>query len=164
MRPSTRSTEVAQGSQPGQAVDDDAGSASLEFILAGLVLLVPLLYLVVALGAIQSSALGVEAGARHLARSIASAPDAATADARAERIRAAVAEEYGISADALEVAVACEPAGAECPAAGATLIVTAATRVALPLVPDVLGIAQAAAVPVEAVAVQKVSRYWGTAP
>ena len=56
----------------GQGCDE--GSAALEFILVGLVLLVPIVYLVVALGAIQGQALGVETGARQLARTIASAP------------------------------------------------------------------------------------------
>lgn len=58
------------------ALHDDAGSAALEFITIGVILLVPLVYLVVALGAIQEQTLGVEAAARHIARTIAQAPDA----------------------------------------------------------------------------------------
>lgn len=41
------------------------------------------------------------------------------------------------------------------------MVVTVSTRVPLPLVPGVLGLDQATAVPVEAVSVQKVSRRWG---
>ncbi len=52
------------------------------------------------------------------------------------------------------------PAGASCPEAGATLVVTVQTRVALPLVPPVLGLDRLASIPIEASAVQKVSRFW----
>ena len=55
---------------------DDVGSAALEFITVGVVLLVPLVYLIIALGTIQEQALGVDAAARHTARAIALAPDA----------------------------------------------------------------------------------------
>ncbi len=36
-----------------------------------------------------------------------------------------------------------------------------AARAALPLVPDVLGLDRVASIPIEATAVQKVSRFWG---
>ncbi|GEP46666.1 TadE family protein [Microbacterium saccharophilum] len=142
--------------------DEDTGAAALEFILVGLVLLVPVVYLIVALGSIQAHALGVEAGSRHIARAIATAPDAATADARAREILASVTQEYGIDPGAVQVSVGCRPAGAACPSAGATLLVTLTTAVPLPLVPPVLDLDRVARVPVEAVTAQKVSRFWGT--
>lgn len=113
---------------------DDAGSSSLEFIAVGVIMLVPLLYLVIAVGSVQEQTLGVEAAARQAARAVASAPD---------------------------IAVSCRPRASACPAAGATVVVTVSTRVPLPLVPGVLGLDQATSVPVEAVSVQKVSRRWG---
>jgi len=140
----------------------DEGSAALEFIIAGVILLVPIVYLIVALGAIQSAALGADAGARHLARAISSAPDAGVADQRTELILAAVVDEYGLDPAAVEVAASCRPAGAACPEAGATLVVRVSTAVPLPLVPPILGLDEMARIPVEAVAVQKVSRFWGT--
>ncbi|RLK49148.1 TadE family protein [Microbacterium telephonicum] len=151
LRPN-RSTEPDDGGA-------DAGSAAIEFIFAGLVLLVPIVYLIVALGAIQGQAMGVQTAARQLARSIATADGAADADRRAERIADAVAEEYGIDRASLEVSVECTPTAQGCPSAGATLHVHVATRVALPLIPPVLGLDDLAAVPVEAQAVHKVSRY-----
>ncbi|MCR2793054.1 TadE family protein [Microbacterium sp. zg.Y625] len=143
------------------AAGDDEGAAALEFILVGVILLVPLVYLIVALGAVQGQTLGVESGARHIARAVATAPDAATAAARTDAILASVVDEYGLAPDAVEVAISCTPAGAACPASGATLRVTVATRVTLPLVPSVLGLESIASVPVEAASVQKVSRFWG---
>ncbi|WDG16855.1 TadE family protein [Microbacterium sp. Clip185] len=158
MRRTRASTEVAS------LLDDDEGNASLEFIVAGLILLAPLVYLIVALGAIQSQALGVEAAARHIARAVSTAANAEDAAARADLVMAAVAEEYGIDPDAVVLRWECAPAGVECPSAGATLLLSVSTDVPLPLVPPVLGLDQVASVPVEASAAQKVSRLWGTTP
>lgn len=152
----------SRSAEPGpDTAPDDEGSAALEFIIAGVILLVPIVYLIVALGAIQAQALGADAGARHLARSIATAPDAAAADQRADLLLASVIEEYGMDPAAVEVAASCLPVGTECPAAGATLTVRLTSSVPLPLVPALFGLDDLARVPVEAVAVQKVSRYWG---
>lgn len=144
------------------AVAGDAGSAALEFITVGLLMLVPLVYLIVALGQIQSQSLGAEAGARHVARAIATAPDAASATARADAVLRSIVAEYGLDADSVELSLECRPATAACPSAGSTVVVTIATRVALPLVPQVFGLDHLASVPVEASAVQKASRFWGS--
>ncbi|WP_274645668.1 TadE family protein [Microbacterium sp. C7(2022)] len=133
----------------------------LEFILVGLVLLVPLVYLVITLGSIQGQSLGAEAGARHIARAIALSSDSDEARDRTDRILAAVVEEYGIDDSAVEIALHCRPASADCPSAGATVVVTVRTSVSLPLVPPVLGLDRIASVPVEASSAQKVSRFWG---
>lgn len=140
---------------------DDDGSAALEFIAVGVILLVPLVYLVIVLGAIQEQTLGAEAAARHMTRVIAQAGDAAAASAASDRVLAGIVDEYGLDADAVEASFSCTPAGAECPSAGATVTVTVATRVRLPLVPELFGLDRAAAVRVQAAAVQKVSRLWG---
>lgn len=153
---------ASRWTDPGAGSGEETGAAALEFILVGLVLLVPVVYLIVALGTIQAHALGVEAGSRHIARAIASAPDAGTADARAQAILDAVTAEYGIDPESVRVSVHCRPAGVACPSAGATMIVTLATAAPLPLVPPVLGLDRVARVPVEAVSAQKVSRLWGT--
>jgi Flp pilus assembly protein TadG len=143
-------------------VAGDDGSAAVEFIFVGLLLLVPIVYLVVALGAVQHQTLGIESGARHIARAIATAPDAAEADDRAELVMATVVEEYGIDPASIEVDVDCAGAASACPSAGATVVVTLRTTVALPLAPPILGLDHLARLPIEAVAVQKVSRFWGT--
>lgn len=140
---------------------DDEGSAALEFIAVGVILLLPLIYLIAVLGVIQEQTLGVEAAARHTARVIALAPDAETAVARSEQVLAGVVEEYGVDADAVDVSLSCAPAGSDCPVAGATVTVTVATRVPLPLVPSLFGLDRSTAIPVEASAVQKISRLWG---
>lgn len=140
----------------------DRGSAALEFILVGLVLLVPVAYLVVALGLLQAQSLGAEAASRHVARSVSTAANPAEAEARADRIVSSVIAEYGLDADAVTVELACRPAGGACPRAGVTLHVTIRTTATLPLVPPVLGLDRMARIPIEASALQKVSRFWGT--
>ena len=63
----------------------DDGSAALEVATMGFILLVPLVYLVVVIGAIQSAALAAEGAARQAARVVTlSTTDAAARDA-AER-------------------------------------------------------------------------------
>ena len=82
---------------------DDDGSAALEFIAVGVILLVPLVYLIIALGAVQEQTLGVEAAARHTARAIALAPDAGTAAMRSEQVIASISDQYGLDAESIEV-------------------------------------------------------------
>lgn len=139
---------------------DEDGSAAIEFIALGVVLLTPIVYLIVALGTVQSHALGVEAAARHLARTIATSPDSATADARAATVLSAVAREYGLDTALTDVGIGCRPESGACPAAGATIVVTVTSTAQLPFVPPILGLDEIARVPVEATGIQKVSRFW----
>ena len=138
---------------------EDDGSASLEFLTVGLLMLVPLIY-VVALGQIQHQALGAEAAARHVARAISLSSDAASAGSSAFEVQSAVMAEYDLDASATSLSISCVPASATCPTAGATVRVSVATRVPLPFAPPVLGLDQIASVPVEASAVQRMSRFW----
>ncbi|RII97030.1 hypothetical protein DZF97_17400, partial [Clavibacter nebraskensis] len=64
--------------RPWNAWADDRGSAVLEFITAGVLLLVPLVYLVLAMSAIQGAALGTEGAARQAARVYVRADDDAS--------------------------------------------------------------------------------------
>ncbi len=143
-----------------QLMDDERGSAALEFIVGGVVLLVPIVYLIVTLGIIQSHALGVESASRHVARAVASAESVEDADARAATVLDSLVREYDIDEESLDVDVSCVGQAKACPAAGAIVRVTVASSVPLPLVPPVLGLDEAARVGVESSSVQKVSRYW----
>ncbi|HYJ49797.1 MAG TPA: TadE family protein [Microbacterium sp.] len=156
MLPWSPSTDSSEDDDPG----NQRGSAALEFILLGMLLLVPLVYLIVSLGLIQGQSLGTEAGARHIARALSTAEDVDAARHSAERILRSVVDEYALDSDSVGVQLECHPTGGACPEAGATLVVTIRTTVALPLVPPVLGLDRLASIPVEASAVQKVSRFW----
>ncbi|WP_417510533.1 TadE family protein [Microbacterium sp.] len=140
---------------------NDEGSAALEFITIGVVLLVPLAYLVLTLGAVQETMLGAEAAARHTARVIGQAENADAAAHSGDAVLSSVIDEYGMNAENVGVSVTCTPAGAACPAAGSTVIVKVETYVSLPFVPPIFGLDRATRIPLQAAAAQKVSRLWG---
>lgn len=137
---------------------DERGSASLEFLTIGFLLLVPLVYLVLAVSAIQSGALAVEGAARHAARVAVDAADRLEADAAAERAVSVALSDYGIDADAASITLSCDPV---CLQPGSRLHVQVTASVRLPLVPDVLVLDRLAEVAVEASATQTVSRFSG---
>jgi Flp pilus assembly protein TadG len=66
---------------------DDDGNAIIEFVFVAVVVLVPLVYLIVAVSAVQRSRLAVAQAAREAGRAFATSPDSSTA---AARTRAAV--------------------------------------------------------------------------
>jgi hypothetical protein len=135
------------------------GSASLEFLTVGIILLVPLVYLVLALAAVQAGALAVEGAARQAARVAVIAADRGESDAAVDRaVRVALAD-YGIDAAAAFVRVTCDRT--ECLEPGARVSVSVLARVELPLVPDFLALTAVGSVPIEASATQTVSRFAG---
>ncbi|BDZ56016.1 hypothetical protein GCM10025870_30890 [Agromyces marinus] len=148
---------------PRRALHEERGSASLEFLTVGMILLVPLVYLVLAIGAVQSAALGVEGAARHAARVAAlhaaggGANPAGVVD-RAVRVSLA---DYGIDAGATSVGFECDGA---CDAPGSRIRVRVDAAVALPVVPAVLVSNGIGSVRVGAEATQTVSRVARSAP
>lgn len=142
-----------------RATAGERGSASLEFLTVGIILLVPLVYLVLALAAIQAGALGVEGAARQAARVAVAATAEAESDAAVARAVQVALADYGIDAAAASVTVRCDRA--DCSEAGVRVSVSVAARVELPLVPDFLALSAVGSVPVEASATQTVSRFAG---
>ena len=161
MRHSRRSTEPRSMGRVARRVlrrlAGERGSASLEFLTVGMLLLVPLVYLVLAVAAVQAGALGVEGAARQAARVAVTASDQGGSDAAVERAVRVTLADYGIDADAASVSVRCDRA--DCGEPGARVSVTVSARVELPLVPDVLSLTAVGSVPVEASATQTVSRF-----
>lgn len=137
----------------------DRGSASLEFMTVGLILLVPLVYLVLALSSIQQGSLAVEGAARQAARVYADAADeqdAASASSAAVRVALADA---GLEPRA--VRVACAPDPDDCFAAHALVTVEVTATVRVPLMPPVVVADVPVGVPMTASATQQVSRFAG---
>lgn len=139
---------------------DDEGSASLEFITAGLVLLVPLVYLVLAVAAIQAGALAIEGAARQAARVFVQAADEGSAEAAAIRAVEFALADHGIPADAATISVTCT--ATPCLTRREFVTVSVDLEVPLPLVPPVLQGEFPLAVPLHATATQQVSRFWGS--
>ncbi|GAB3121078.1 hypothetical protein [Glaciibacter psychrotolerans] len=147
--------------EPCRRAGSESGSASLEFITAGMILLVPLVYLVVTLSALQSGALAIEGAARHAARVFVQAPDETEARARALRAIEFGLADYGLDADDSTITIECDNPVAGCLKRQGIVRVTVRISIALPLVPDVLSLHDTARIPLEARASHTVSRFWG---
>ena len=139
----------------------DDGSASLEFITAGLVLLLPLVYLVLTMSSIQAGAFAVEGAARQAARVYVQSPSVAHANAAASRAVEFALADYGLDADEVTVTVTCRPTPSQCLQRRGFVTVVVTTTVVLPLVPPVLDLDVPLSVPISSTATQQVSRFWG---
>ena len=139
----------------------ETGSASLEFITTGLILLVPLVYLVLTVAAVQAGAFAVEGAARQAVRVYVQSASEAEAAASAERaIRFALAD-AGLGDVTPTVVVHCVPDPNTCLTRKGTVTIAVALTVPLPFVPQVLSVAAPLGVPLQATATQQVSRFWG---
>ena len=140
----------------------DAGSASLEFITAGLVLLVPIVYLVVALSAVQAAALAVDGAARQASRVYVQSGTVAEARAAAARAIEVTLADYGLDAGVASVRISCRPRPAACLTRRGFVTVTIGLTVPLPLTPPFLDTGLPVGLPVSATATEQVSRFWGS--
>jgi hypothetical protein len=159
MRRSNASAELRWPAGPS-GDDGERGSASLEFLTVGMLLLVPLVYLVLAFAAVQGGALAVEGAARQAARVFVQGDSVASATAQAERAIQFAFADYGLDAADATVAVSCAPRPTECLTRLGTVTVNVGVEVALPLVPPGLSVDVPLSVPLEATATQQVSRFW----
>ncbi len=142
-------------------ITNESGSASLEFITVGVILLLPLVYLVLTMAAIQGAAFAVEGAARQAVRVFVQSGSTAEAAARAERaIRFALAD-AGLDSLEPRVAVSCVPRPDACLTRLGTVTISVAVTVPLPLLPSVLDVAVPVGVPLHATATEQVSRFWG---
>lgn len=140
----------------------DSGNASLEFITAGMILLVPLVYLVLTLSALQAGAFAVEGAARQAARVYVQAETESEAIASSARAIEFSLGDYGLDVANATVVVDCRPVPGSCLTRSGTVAVTVRLLVALPLVPSALNLSKTASVPLQATATQQVSRFWRT--
>lgn len=93
----------------------DAGAAVVEFVVLGVLLLVPLMYLALAVSAVQRGVYGVTQAAREAGRAYATGT-ADTAAARARYAAELAVTDQGLSTDGLEVRYG--PANGDCEQAG----------------------------------------------
>jgi Flp pilus assembly protein TadG len=161
MRPSRRWTERV-AARLRDTARDDGGSASLEFVTVGLLLLVPTVYLVLALSALESASFGVEGAARQATRVFVQSESEGAAESAARTAIQVTLADYGLDARNAQVAVSCRPNPADCLTRRGFVTVTITTTVPLPLIPPVLQVHLPAGIPVQSVATEQVSRFWGS--
>jgi len=117
---------------------DERGSAVVELVWLGLLLLIPTIYIVLTAFEVQRGAFAVSAAARAAGRAYALSETDAQGRAQAEAVARRAFEDQGIGDVPRSVRVACSPGGA-CLSGGSTITVTIDSRVDLPLLPDALG-------------------------
>lgn len=118
---------------------DERGSVAVELVWLGVLLLVPLLWIVLSVFEVQSGAFATTAAARAAGRAYALAPSDAAGEARARTVARQALADQGLDDAPLEVTVSCTPYPTDCHSGTSVITVRVATRVDLPLLPDVLG-------------------------
>ncbi|CAN5232914.1 hypothetical protein BH09ACT1_BH09ACT1_06530 [soil metagenome] len=143
-------------------LSDQSGNASLEFITTGIVLLLPMVYLILVMASIQGGALAAESAARQAARVYVQAPTESQAVFEAQEAAAFALADYGINPSELALAISCEPRPRTCLTRRGTVTVDVTVTVPLPLVPQAFRDAVPLSVPVRSTATVQVSRFWGS--
>jgi Flp pilus assembly protein TadG len=114
------------------------GSALVELSWLGILLLVPMLWIVVSVFEVQRGAFAVSGAARAAGRAYALAPTDAEGQARAEAVARQALTDQGVS-EPVSVHVTCSPYPRDCHRGTSVITVVVASRVTLPLMPDILG-------------------------
>ena len=122
-----------------QSARDESGSALVELTWLGVLLLVPMLWIVLSVFEVQKGAFGVSGAARAAGRAYALAPNDALGRARAEQAARQALADQGLSGAPVTVTVTCTPYPHDCHRGTSVITVRVASSVALPLLPDVLG-------------------------
>ena len=136
----------------------DSGRAIVEFLVVGLLVLVPVVYFVVTLSRVQAAAFAVSTASREAGRAFTTAADEDSAFARAEAAARISFEDYDFGADAT-VGLTCD--GVPCLRPEGRVQTVATVNVRLPLVPDLLSGAIPAVLPVSATHIAAVDRFRG---
>jgi Flp pilus assembly protein TadG len=142
--------------------EGERGNASLEFITTGIVLLLPMVYLILVMASIQGGALAAESAARQAARVYVQAPTEEQAALEAQEAAAFALADYDIDTSELSLAISCEPHPRACLTRRGNVTVEVRVTVPLPLVPRAFRDAVPLSVPVRSTATVQVSRFWGS--
>jgi hypothetical protein len=136
----------------------DDGRAIVEFLAVGILVLVPVVYLIVTLGQVQAAAFAASTASREAGRAFTTAPDEGSAYARAQAAAVLAFEDFDVSSTGT-VVVRCD--GSPCLRTEGEVESVATVTVRLPLVPDFLSGALPTVVPVSATHVATVDRFRG---
>lgn len=110
---------------------DESGSAVVEFVFLGTLLLVPVVYFVIAVGQVQGGSFAVVSAADHAAKVFAAAEEPGAAHSRAAQAALVSVQDFGFDAGDLTVSIAC--GSGACLEPGSTVTVEVALDVPLPL-------------------------------
>lgn len=145
------------GGRAAGGLDRDDGSASLEFITVGVVLLVPLVYLIVTLAGVQGAVLAADGAAAQAAKLYARAGDDTLGRERAEDMLALTLLDFDLERSEASLQLHCSPTPKPCGARGGFVTATVRILVAPPLAPELIAVG--GAVPIVATATAPISRF-----
>ena len=117
----------------------DRGTALVEITWLGILLLVPMVWIVVSVFHVQRGAFAVTGAARAAGRAYALAPTDAEGRSRARAAARQVLADHGIADAPLAVRVRCSPYPSDCHSGTSVITVRIDSAVRLPLLPVVLG-------------------------
>jgi hypothetical protein len=117
----------------------ERGTALVEVTWLSLLLLVPLLYVVLAVFEVQRAAYGVDAASRAAARAYSLAPTEAAGSTRARTAASVALADQGLRLSPGQLVIRCVPAPTSCLSPGSVIHVHVSCPVALPLMPSALG-------------------------
>ncbi|WP_430592614.1 pilus assembly protein [Humidisolicoccus flavus] len=118
-----------------------------------------MIYLVTVFSTVQNAVLTVEGAARHGARIFVSADSEMSGSTAVERSVAIALTDHGLHDLEHELTISCSPLSTGCGTPGGFATVRLAITVPLPLVPPVLGLETALAVPISAEAAVPFSQF-----
>jgi len=118
-------------------VSRDRGTATVEFVWLSILLLVPVVYVLIAVFQVQSAAYGTAAASRSAARAFLQAPDPASGERRAEAAVKLAMGDQGVTAT--NIRISCLPSPSSCLQPGSSVRVEVVARQRLPLTPSILG-------------------------
>lgn len=118
---------------------DQRGTALVELSWLGILLVLPVLWIVMSVFQVQRAAFGVSAAARAAARAYSLAPDDATGLVRARTAASLALDDQGVHGVTPDLRVSCTPYPADCHQGTSVITVTVRSHVVLPLMPSALG-------------------------
>lgn len=118
---------------------DERGSGLVEFIWLGIVLLLPLVWILLSVLAVQRGAFAVSGAARAAGRAYVLASNDAEGDARARAAAAQALADQGLAGSAFDLTVSCTPYPPDCHSGTSVVTVRVASSVRLPMLPLILG-------------------------
>ncbi|UMG91595.1 TadE family protein [Nocardioides sp. TF02-7] len=127
------------GGGAGMTRRDERGSAIVELVWLGVLLLVPLLWIVLSVFEVQKGAFAVTAAARAAGRAYALAPTDAAGERAAYDVARRVLADHGLADARLRVRVTCTPFPDHCHSGTSVVTVRVESGVELPLLPEALG-------------------------
>ncbi|MGL5824534.1 MAG: hypothetical protein ACRCYU_06825 [Nocardioides sp.] len=137
--PQVRGKTLRKQASRCRAARDERGSALIEFTWLGLLLLVPLVYIMLSVFEVQRGAFAVSAAARSAGRAFALADTDAQGEADATAVARLAMADQGLADAPLDLTISCEPVPTDCHRGGTTIHIAVDSQVALPLLPSALG-------------------------